>query len=210
MGIPWAAPRRRGASSRAGRVSDGRTGLEVGGPAGTHSATQHRCRALGALGARCRRAAGEWRRCALPGAADAEVGAGGDAAVPAGQRVGGPERWQHGHGTQGRPCFHRDAASPITGEDRALGVVDFAIFPHLDHPGSDENTMAVPKPGPWRSATLEPTVAEGCSWPPAVPHRCCRRLTSPSPTSPAAHRWPNAGSSRRPSSPTGGPGGGWG
>lgn len=31
---------------------------------------------------------------------------------------------------------------PITGEDRALGVVDFSIFPHLDHPGFDENTMA--------------------------------------------------------------------
>ncbi len=31
---------------------------------------------------------------------------------------------------------------PITGRDEALGVVDFAIFPHLNHPGFDENTMA--------------------------------------------------------------------
>lgn len=31
---------------------------------------------------------------------------------------------------------------PITGEDRALGLVDFSIFPHLDYPGFDENTMA--------------------------------------------------------------------
>ena len=31
---------------------------------------------------------------------------------------------------------------PITGNDRALGVVDFAIFPHLDYPGFTENTMA--------------------------------------------------------------------
>lgn len=31
---------------------------------------------------------------------------------------------------------------PITGDDRALGVVDFAIFPHLDYPGWDSNTMA--------------------------------------------------------------------
>lgn len=31
---------------------------------------------------------------------------------------------------------------PIDGEDRALGWVDFSIFPHLDHPGFDENTMA--------------------------------------------------------------------
>ena len=31
---------------------------------------------------------------------------------------------------------------PITGEDRALGVVDFSIFPHLDYPGFTENTLA--------------------------------------------------------------------
>jgi dipeptidase E len=31
---------------------------------------------------------------------------------------------------------------PLAGEDRALGLVDFSIFPHLDYPGFDENTMA--------------------------------------------------------------------
>lgn len=31
---------------------------------------------------------------------------------------------------------------PMTGEDRALGLVDFSVFPHLDHPGFDDNTMA--------------------------------------------------------------------
>jgi len=31
---------------------------------------------------------------------------------------------------------------PPTGDDRALGVVDFSIFPHLDHPDLPENTMA--------------------------------------------------------------------
>lgn len=31
---------------------------------------------------------------------------------------------------------------PITGEDKALGLVDFSIFPHLDFPGWDENTSA--------------------------------------------------------------------
>ena len=31
---------------------------------------------------------------------------------------------------------------PLTGGDVALGVVDFAIFPHLDYPGFDGNTMA--------------------------------------------------------------------
>jgi dipeptidase E len=30
----------------------------------------------------------------------------------------------------------------ITGDDRALGVVDFSIFPHLDYPTFPENTMA--------------------------------------------------------------------
>lgn len=30
----------------------------------------------------------------------------------------------------------------ITGDDRALGFVDFSIFPHLDHPDLPENTMA--------------------------------------------------------------------
>ena len=31
---------------------------------------------------------------------------------------------------------------PITGNDHALGVVDFSIFPHLDHPAFPENAMA--------------------------------------------------------------------
>lgn len=31
---------------------------------------------------------------------------------------------------------------PPEGGDQALGVVDFAIFPHLDHPDLPENTMA--------------------------------------------------------------------
>lgn len=31
---------------------------------------------------------------------------------------------------------------PITGNDLALGVVDFSIFPHLDYPDFAENTMA--------------------------------------------------------------------
>ena len=30
----------------------------------------------------------------------------------------------------------------ITGDDMTLGVVDFSIFPHLDHPDSPENSMA--------------------------------------------------------------------
>ena len=32
--------------------------------------------------------------------------------------------------------------NPPGGGDEALGIVDFSIFPHLDSPGLDENTMA--------------------------------------------------------------------
>lgn len=32
--------------------------------------------------------------------------------------------------------------TPPTGGDKTLGVVDFSIFPHLDHPDLPENTMA--------------------------------------------------------------------
>jgi len=32
--------------------------------------------------------------------------------------------------------------APLTGDDTALGLVDFSIFPHLDHPELPENTMA--------------------------------------------------------------------
>ena len=31
---------------------------------------------------------------------------------------------------------------PPTGGDSTLGVVDFSIFPHVDHPDLPENTMA--------------------------------------------------------------------
>src|SRR6187397_1057715 len=31
---------------------------------------------------------------------------------------------------------------PPTGSDGTLGLVDFSIFPHLDHPDLPENTMA--------------------------------------------------------------------
>ncbi len=31
---------------------------------------------------------------------------------------------------------------PPTGDDTTLGIVDFSIFPHVDHPDLPENTMA--------------------------------------------------------------------
>jgi len=35
-----------------------------------------------------------------------------------------------------------ESKPPITGDDRTLGVVDFSVFPHVDHPDLPENTMA--------------------------------------------------------------------
>jgi dipeptidase E len=35
-----------------------------------------------------------------------------------------------------------ESKPPITGDDRALGLVDFSIFPHLDHPDLPDNTRA--------------------------------------------------------------------
>jgi dipeptidase E len=42
------------------------------------------------------------------------------------------------------PCIGEDFVGwkPPTGDERALGLVDFALFPHLDHPDLPENTMA--------------------------------------------------------------------
>lgn len=35
-----------------------------------------------------------------------------------------------------------ESKPPITADDQALGLVDFSIFPHLEHPALPENTMA--------------------------------------------------------------------
>ena len=42
------------------------------------------------------------------------------------------------------PCIGEDAVlwKPPAGGDSALGIVDFSIFPHLDHPDLPYNTMA--------------------------------------------------------------------
>ena len=42
------------------------------------------------------------------------------------------------------PCIGEDFKrwNPPDGGDRALGIVDFSIFPHVDHPMLPENTMA--------------------------------------------------------------------
>ncbi|MEV4349134.1 Type 1 glutamine amidotransferase-like domain-containing protein [Actinoplanes sp. NPDC049596] len=46
---------------------------------------------------------------------------------------------------------------PADGADRALGVVDFSIFPHVDHPDLSENTMAAAER--WAAALPNPAYA---------------------------------------------------
>lgn len=38
--------------------------------------------------------------------------------------------------------FFVESRPPLTGEDRALGLVDFSIFPHLAHPDLPDNSLA--------------------------------------------------------------------
>ena len=117
-----------------------RIGLEVLGRAGAHRAAQHRRRTLGPLGSRDRRPAGEWRRRPVPVPLDAAVRAGGPPAVAGRDGLGGAERREHGDD----PRIGEDFVGwkPPTGGDSTLGIVDFSIFPHLDHEDLPENTMA--------------------------------------------------------------------
>ena len=50
-----------------------------------------------------------------------------------------------------------EAKPSITGDDITLGVVDFSIFPHLDHPDLPENTMAAAEK--WAAAIAGPAYA---------------------------------------------------
>ena len=47
--------------------------------------------------------------------------------------------------------------NPPDGGDRALGIVDFSIFPHVDHPDLPENTMAAA--GRWAADLSNPAYA---------------------------------------------------
>jgi dipeptidase E len=46
---------------------------------------------------------------------------------------------------------------PPTGGDETLGVVDFSIFPHVDHPDLPENTMAAAEQ--WAAGLSNPAYA---------------------------------------------------
>ena len=54
--------------------------------------------------------------------------------------LGGTERREHGDDPQHRGGLRRLEAAHR--RRQTLGVVDFSIFPHLDHPDLPENTMA--------------------------------------------------------------------
>ena len=71
---------------------------------------------------------------------DAAVRAGGPLAVAARDGLGGAERREHGD----EPRIGEDFVGwkPPGGGDSTLGIVDFSIFPHLDHEDLPENTMA--------------------------------------------------------------------
>ena len=45
------------------------------------------------------------------------------------------------------PRIGEDFLFPGEDDDRTLGVVDFSIFPHVDHPALPENTMSGPRSG---------------------------------------------------------------
>ncbi|MGW5369732.1 Type 1 glutamine amidotransferase-like domain-containing protein [Streptomyces sp. NPDC004009] len=47
--------------------------------------------------------------------------------------------------------------TPPTGDDSALGVVDFSIFPHVDHVALPENTMAEAEK--WAASLSNPAYA---------------------------------------------------
>jgi len=49
------------------------------------------------------------------------------------------------------------ASNLPTGDDRALGLVDFSLFPHLDHPESPDNSMANAEK--WATGVNVPTYA---------------------------------------------------
>jgi hypothetical protein len=57
------------------------------------------------------------------------------------------------------PCIGKDFVfwEPPTREDKALGIVDFSIFPHLDHPDLPENTMTAAEQ--WAATLPNPAYA---------------------------------------------------
>ena len=139
---PLVRPRAKAWQFIAGQSADahGRAGLEVRGRARADRAAQHRRGALGPAGPRDRRAARGRRRRPVPVPLDAGVRAGRPPAVAARDGLGGPERREHGDDARIGEDFI--GWQPPAGDDSTLGLVDFSIFPHLDHEDLPDNSMA--------------------------------------------------------------------
>ena len=118
-----------------------RIGVEVVGRAGTHRAPQHQSRVLDRCGPGDGCPAGVWRRCPVSVPLDAGVRVGGPPAVAARDGLCGGERRQYGDG----PYFRRDVRRPDrrpSSSRTGLGLVDFALLPHLDHEDHPESSTA--------------------------------------------------------------------
>ena len=86
---------------------------------------------------------------------DAGVWAGRSLAVVTRDGLGASERREHGDDPADREDFVQ-WKSPAGG-DSTLGIVDFSIFPHVDHPDLPENTMAAAEK--WAAGLAGPAYA---------------------------------------------------
>ena len=134
---PCVRPARYGGSSRARTPCA--AGLEVGGRSGTHRAAQHRQGAVDLVGPGGGRTPGGRWRGDVPVPLAAGVRPSGPLAVAARDGLGGRERWEHGDDSPDRGAFVEWTSPPGT---TVLRIVEFSIFPHLNHEGWSENTMA--------------------------------------------------------------------
>ena len=119
-----AAVRRRRAA-----VADEQPGLEIGGGPGADWRCRASTRSGGRRSGRPTSCWWRWRRD-VPVPLDAELRAGRPPVVAARDGLGGGERREHGDD----PRIGNDfVAWRLAPNDRTLGVVDFSIFPHLNH-----------------------------------------------------------------------------
>ena len=73
---------------------------------------------------------------------DVAIGTGGPLADAAARdSLRGAERWEYGDDPSHRGGL-RQPLEAATGSDKTLGLVDFTIIPHLDHPDMPDNSMA--------------------------------------------------------------------
>ena len=136
--------------------ADDRTWLENAWRARADRASQHGFRPLGSMGQGDRRPAGERRGRGVPVPLDAGVRSRGSPAIAARLRLGGVQRREHGPDSAGRRRLRRLEVAQRQ-VDETLGVVEFSIFPHVDHPDLPENTMAEAERSAAPACRIRPT-----------------------------------------------------